>query len=318
MPTLYEVLDVPEDATDEQIKKSYRANALRYHPDKNPSDQTADQFKAINHAYEVLSDTMKRKQYDLTLHPPPTTGFQFNISYHTSKPAEPAPPQQVTVDVTLEQVITGAVIEKLMKWQEDCGFCQPPTCPACKGSGIVHQQIQMGFMTMMSMQTCQHCRGVRTRPDCQVCNNKRNLDHETLVHLHMKPGQPPQSSFEHLRWQFITQDAVHDTYERRNVHDLVLKRCESVSIHQSLYGFTREVPQLNGPAIRFFCKRFPINPTGSVGRLKGFGLPHLDQPEKRGDILISFVLEWPTDGAALVKPDTELIVEPGMVELVFD
>jgi curved DNA-binding protein len=61
----YEILGVARDATVEEIKKSFRRLARQYHPDLNPGDKGAeDKFKAINEAYEVLSDTTKRSQYD--------------------------------------------------------------------------------------------------------------------------------------------------------------------------------------------------------------------------------------------------------------
>uniref|UniRef100_A0A1D1YRR5 DnaJ subfamily B member 6-A n=1 Tax=Anthurium amnicola TaxID=1678845 RepID=A0A1D1YRR5_9ARAE len=59
---LYLTLEVQKNATEEEIKKSYRRLALRFHPDKNPN--AADQFKAITHAYEILSDPKKRSVYD--------------------------------------------------------------------------------------------------------------------------------------------------------------------------------------------------------------------------------------------------------------
>ena len=61
----YEVLGVPRDATDDQIKKAYRKMAIKYHPDKNPGDKEAEEkFKEAAEAYDVLSDSQKRQQYD--------------------------------------------------------------------------------------------------------------------------------------------------------------------------------------------------------------------------------------------------------------
>jgi curved DNA-binding protein len=61
----YKILEVPRTATQEEIKKSYRKLAMKYHPDRNKGDKTAEsKFKDINEAYAVLSNVEKRKQYD--------------------------------------------------------------------------------------------------------------------------------------------------------------------------------------------------------------------------------------------------------------
>ena len=60
----YDLLDVSSDASPEELKRSYREKARTYHPDVNADDRSSDQFKAIRKAYEVLSDTSERKDYD--------------------------------------------------------------------------------------------------------------------------------------------------------------------------------------------------------------------------------------------------------------
>jgi len=63
--SLYELLDIPKESTDQEIKKKYRRLALKYHPDKNPDNAEAEEmFKKINQAHSVLMDEKKRKIYD--------------------------------------------------------------------------------------------------------------------------------------------------------------------------------------------------------------------------------------------------------------
>ena len=67
MKDFYEVLGVSKNATAQEIKASYRKLALKWHPDRNKSEEAHEKFKEINKAYEVLSDTKKREMYDQIL-----------------------------------------------------------------------------------------------------------------------------------------------------------------------------------------------------------------------------------------------------------
>ena len=65
MVDYYEILGVPKNAEDSQIKKAYRSLSLKYHPDRNQGNDTTQKMKEINEAYDILGDNDKRKQYDM-------------------------------------------------------------------------------------------------------------------------------------------------------------------------------------------------------------------------------------------------------------
>ncbi|MGB7033153.1 MAG: DnaJ domain-containing protein, partial [Syntrophobacteria bacterium] len=65
MKDYYKILEVDQDASEEQIRKGYRRLAFKYHPDRNPGDLSAEErFKEIAEAYGVLTDPVKRNEYD--------------------------------------------------------------------------------------------------------------------------------------------------------------------------------------------------------------------------------------------------------------
>jgi DnaJ domain len=76
MKDYYRIMNLSREASEDEIKRSYRKLAIRYHPDKNPSLEAENVFKEINEAYEVLSDPGKKFQYDQLLTAPGYSGWQ--------------------------------------------------------------------------------------------------------------------------------------------------------------------------------------------------------------------------------------------------
>lgn len=78
----YDILGIPKDATEEQIKKAYRSLSLKYHPDRNSEPDASDKFKEINEANEILSDPEKRQEYDMQQSGNPFSHMQGGMEFH--------------------------------------------------------------------------------------------------------------------------------------------------------------------------------------------------------------------------------------------
>lgn len=168
----YEILGVSKNATKEEIKKAYRKQALKYHPDKNPGDKKAEElFKEAAEAYEVLSNDEKKSRYDRYGHAGMSGaggGFSgggmtmedifssfgdifgdafggfggFTSSRRTSRRVNKGTNLRVKVKLNLNEIANGA--EKKIKVR------RYDTCTACGGSGAADSN---------SMSTCSTCRG---------------------------------------------------------------------------------------------------------------------------------------------------------------
>jgi len=219
----YEILGVPKNASDDEIKKSYRKMAMKYHPDRNQGDAAAEvKFKEAKEAYEMLSDAEKRAAYDQFGHagvdpnmrgdPGGAAGFGgfgesfgdiFGDIFGQTRRQQGAGGKQVfrgndlsyAMDVTLEEAALGKESQIRIPSFEECTTCSGTgakpgtsvkTCGTCQGQGVV--QMRQGFFSVQ--QTCPHCRGSgKTITDpCTPCHGQGKVKKQKTLEIKIPAG----------------------------------------------------------------------------------------------------------------------------------
>ncbi len=217
----YEVLGISRNATDDEIKKSFRRLAKQYHPDTNKEQGAEARFIEINEAYEVLSDQQKRSAYDRYGHAglgagaAGAAGFDFggfnnlNDIFETFFAGSTGTQRRSTTQrgadlryeltITFEEAIFGCQKEiELPRW-ETCSTCrgsgaQPGTstqrCPACQGSGELRRVQQSIFGQFVNVTMCERCRGegrIITTP-CEKCRGQGRVRNNRRVVVNIPAG----------------------------------------------------------------------------------------------------------------------------------
>ncbi|NUR53956.1 MAG: molecular chaperone DnaJ [Acidobacteria bacterium] len=220
----YEVLGVGRDATDQQIKSAYRKLALKFHPDRNPGDKTAEErFKEAAEAYAVLADAQKRDLYNRFGHagvsgagagaggvdPTVFAGFEdifgslgdlFGFGDVFGGRRRRGGPQRgadlrYDLEIAFEEAYDGAETTIQIPREETCETCKgsgaaagssAEVCQQCRGSGQL--RFQQGFLTVA--RPCPNCRGtgrVISKP-CQACRGAGRIARERKITVKVPPG----------------------------------------------------------------------------------------------------------------------------------
>ena len=220
----YTILGLGRDASEEDIKKSYRKLAMKHHPDRNPDDKGSEEkFKEAKEAYEVLTDARKRAAYDQFGH----AGVDGSAGFGGGRPGGPegfggfadafgdifgeifgqqgrggpgggvyrGADLRYNLELTLEDAARGTEVKIRIPALEECETCKgtgakpgtkPVTCTTCGGRGEV--RVAQGFFSLQ--QTCPTCHGTgKMIPDpCATCHGAGRVKKHKTLSVKIPPG----------------------------------------------------------------------------------------------------------------------------------
>ncbi len=325
----YDLLGVDRGVSEDEIKKAYRKLALKYHPDRNPGDKQSEaNFKEVSEAYQVLSDSQKRAQYDQFGHAafgnggPFGGGFDFTAGFEdvfgdifgeffggTSRRRGRARGEDLRYNLTLsfEEAVSGTEKKVKIPRQGPCENCHgngakagtaPQTCPTCRGRGQV--SFQQGFFSVS--RTCNQCQGHGTiiKDPCTTCGGTGRVRKLHTLSIKIPAGVDTGSRLK-LRNEgesAPTGGAPGDLYVVIQVepHPIFVRDnldiiCDvPISFVQAALGAEMDVPTLDGKV----KMKIPAGTqSGKLFRMKGKGVKDV-QGYEQGDQHVRVIVETPT------------------------
>jgi molecular chaperone DnaJ len=221
----YEVLGVPREASEKDIKSSYRKLAMKYHPDRSDAPDAEEMFKEISEAYAVLSDSEKRRQYDQFGHAGINSqysqedlfrgvnfedifrGFGFGgdsifdmfFGGGRRRGTNRGNDLRYDLEMTLEQAASGLETTIEVPRAESCPTCagsgakpgtSPVKCANCAGTGQITRAQNTPFGQMISSTTCPKCggRGQMIATPCEDCRGAGRVHKRRKINVKIPSG----------------------------------------------------------------------------------------------------------------------------------
>ncbi|MBI3410503.1 MAG: molecular chaperone DnaJ [Planctomycetes bacterium] len=341
----YEILGVSKEAGEEELKKAYRALALKFHPDRNSGDEEAAQkFKEAAEAYAVLSDSDKRHRYDRYGHAGlegmglPDFGNAQNIfdfvgdlfdgffggGGRRSRGPQAGDDLLYRLEIDLFQAAKGCKKSLSFARKETCPDCsgtgcrkgtRPATCRQCHGQGVV--LLNQGFFRVQ--QVCRGCGGRRTivTDPCTGCLGKGRVQAKRVVDVSIPAGafhgmqlalrgEGEAGEAGAPRGDLIVETLVREHELFRREGDHLI--CQvPITFSQAALGGEIEIPTLDGAIAQ---KIKPGVQAGEVVRVPGKGMPNI-RSRRTGDLVVVLTVETPRN---LTKRQEELLREMAEID----
>ncbi|XP_076001503.1 dnaJ homolog subfamily A member 1 [Genypterus blacodes] len=337
----YDTLGVNPTVTPDELKRAYRKLALKYHPDKNPTE--GEKFKQISQAYEVLSDAKKRDLYDRggekAIKEGGTSGGAsftspmdiFDLFFggggrmHRERRGKNVVHQLV---VTLEELYNGATRKLAIQKNAVCDRCEgrgsrkgaAQMCMSCHGSGMqvrMHQLIP-GMVQQVST-VCHSCQGqgqrVSHKDRCKTCGGRKIMRQKKILEVHidkgMKDGQKIVFHGEGDQEPGLEPGDIIIVLDLRE-HSLFTRRGENLTMAielqlvEALCGFQKPVQTLDNRTLLITSHPGELIKPGDTKCVMNEGMPLHRRPFEKGRLIINFTV---------VFPQANFLPEPKLKEL---